>query len=240
MVISYNFENFDLGVSIPTTDNSKLVDEFQLINLDMSSVITPTISQKQEVFTLKQVHGTNVVIISEGKIYYDGNVLDFSYSLDHSLEADGIITNDRNIRVGIRTADCAPVMFYFDGVVGGIHCGWRGLKGRIVKKVVSLAKDMFQVNEERSKFFILPCIHVCCYEVGSEFLEWASDFCLRRGEKIYFDIPKFIISELKESGVIEENIYYSPLCTSCYSNVLPSYRANKTEDRIIAFISLKS
>lgn len=240
MFLVYTFEQFELGVFIPTTDNPKLIDEFQLINLDMSSIITPKISQKQEIFTLKQVHGTEVVIISESKVHYNGNTIDFSYSLDHSLEADGIITNDKNIRIGIRTADCAPVMFYSDGVVGGIHCGWRGLKDRIITKTVSLAKDKFQFNQRTSKFFILPCIHSCCYEVGNEFLEWASDFCLKRGDKLYFDIPKFVTSELRELGVSEENIYYSPLCTSCYSNVLPSYRATKTENRMISFISLKS
>lgn len=238
MIVGYKFEKFRLGMMVPNLDDSSLLGEFQILNFSMTSVVSPIKDSVDDIFTLKQVHGTDAVFIENGKIYYFDSVNDFSYSLKRTFEADSVITVDRGINIGIRSADCAPIMFYVDGVVGGIHAGWRGLKSGIVNKTLRLVSERYNVNPSDGVYFILPCIHSCCYEVGKEFLEWAKDFCLVRGDKVYFDIPKFILSELVGLGVKEDNIYYSPLCTSCYSNVLPSYRATKTENRIESYISL--
>ena len=43
-------------------------------------------------------------------------------------EADAFITNERNIGVGIVTADCTPILAYEadSGFIAGIHAGWKG------------------------------------------------------------------------------------------------------------------
>ncbi|MCX8029791.1 MAG: polyphenol oxidase family protein [Brevinematales bacterium] len=240
MLIYYEFDDFGLGMCVPKLNDEKVVDEFNLVNFEMSNVISAKALDdgNENLFLLKQVHGSDILVIQNGKIEYKGSFYNFDYSLSKYFEADSAITVDMGIRITIRSADCAPLMFYGDGLCGGIHCGWRGLKDKIISKTISIAKDKFNFDVTKSIFFILPCIHSCCYEVGKEFLEWAERFCLVKNDKVYFDIPRFILSELLDLGALEKNIYYSPLCTSCYSNILPSYRATRTEDRIESFIYL--
>lgn len=238
MVFSYNFDKFKVGMKIPTLSNTKLIDEFQILNFSMSSFLTPTIEEVDNIFTLKQVHGIDIVLIENGKVFHKDSVIDFSYSLTHSLEADAIITTDKEVKIGIRSADCAPIMFYGNGVVGGIHGGWRGLKSGIIENTIHKAKEKYNFDPSEGIYILFPCIHSCCYEVGREFLDWAKEHCLVRADKVFFDIPKFVYSKLLEIDAKEDNIYYSPLCTSCYSSVLPSFRATKTDQRIESFIYL--
>jgi len=217
----YTIGNYNLGFFVPNL-NDNLSDEFQLINLSMTKLIKPKrISDEVEVFRFKQVHGVDVAIIKDGKITLRDEEREFSYSLSGELEGDAFILFDKGSRVGIRTADC----------------GWRGLKGGIIAKTIEILKSNLGLGSLKDfVFFIMPCIHVCCYEVGKEFLEWAKDSCYVKGDKVFFDIPKFINDELIKLGVSEDNIFYSPLCTSCSSPNLPSYRATKTEERMISFV----
>lgn len=236
MVYFYNFEGFSLGVDIPGKKNSG--EKLQILNLSMSSLISPEIGVGGEVFTPRQVHGSNIILIEGGRIFCGDKVEEFSYLLSGKFEADAVVATDKNVKIGIRTADCAPIMFYGSGVVGCIHGGWRGLREGIIQKTFEFLRKNYNFCSSKATYFILPCIHVCCYEVGREFLEWAGDFCLLRGDKVYFDIPKFIITKLFELGAKEDNIYYSPLCTCCNSDFLPSFRATKTEERAVYFIYL--
>ncbi|MEN2997723.1 MAG: polyphenol oxidase family protein [Brevinematia bacterium] len=240
MLLLYQFDKFKLGLEIPNlaSPNQEFVDKFQILNFSMSSVVSPEINEIDKIFTLKQVHGNEVVSIENNKILFKEKIYDFSYSLSGTIEADAIVTVDRGIKVGIRSADCAPIMFFGNGVVGGIHGGWRGLKEGIIENTINFVRKKYGFEPQKALYFLLPCIHSCCYEVGEEFLEWAKNFCLIRGGKVYFDIPKFVLSKLLELEASEENIYYSPLCTKCNSEFLPSYRSTKTEDRIEAFIYL--
>ncbi len=233
----YTISNYNLGFFVPNL-NDDLSDEFQLINLSMTKLIKPErISDEVEVFRFKQVHGVDVAIIKDGKITLRDEEREFSYSLSGELEGDAFILFDKESGVGIRTADCAPLMFFSPYALGGMHCGWRGLKGGIITKTIEILKSNLGLGSLKDfVFFIMPCIHVCCYEVGKEFLDWAKDSCYVKGDKVFFDIPKFINDELIKLGVSEDNIFYSPLCTSCSSPNLPSYRATKTEERMISFV----
>lgn len=238
MIVIYEYQNLRLGMEIPNLFDPKLVDEFELVNFSMSSVLSPKLGDKVNVFLPKQIHSDDIIVLKENKIYYKSKVFDFDYSLSMTLEADVTISYDKGIFVGVRTADCAPVLFKSKDTFGALHAGWRGLRAGIIQKTIHVVSQEKGFDPKDSVFFILPCIHVCCYEVGSEFLDWAKDFCYLKGDKIYFDIPKFILSTLTNLGVSEDNIFYSPICTSCYSNVLPSFRATKTQERIVSFVSI--
>ncbi|MGC8964566.1 MAG: polyphenol oxidase family protein [Brevinematia bacterium] len=239
MVISYEYKNVKIGLDIPNFNDPKSVDEFDLVNFSMSSVLHPNLANSDfNVFLPNQVHGDDIIVLKQNKIHYKSQIFDFDYSLSRTLEADAIVSFDKEVIIGVRTADCAPILFS-DGILTGvIHAGWRGLKAGIIQKTINFIKDEVGFDSSSFVFFILPCIHVCCYEVGKEFLDWGEEFCHIKGDKIFFDIPKFVFSTLSNLGVLEDNIFYSPLCTSCYSNVLPSYRASKTEERMVSFISL--
>ena len=55
------------------------------------------------------------------------------------LLGDGLITNIKNIAIGILTADCAPILFYDPkkNIIGAAHVGWKGAYKKIGKKMIS-------------------------------------------------------------------------------------------------------
>ena len=108
--------------------------------------------------TCRQVHGVNIINVN-GKM-----------ESAQSMEADGLVTNQRGIALGVLTADCAPIILVdvSAGVIGSIHAGWRGaLAGVIeagIESMVGLGAQIESINAS-----IGPCIGPSSYEVGSEF-----------------------------------------------------------------------
>jgi polyphenol oxidase len=144
--------------------------------------------------------------------------------------ADALVTNRKNLILSILTADCAPILLYEnkEQIIGAIHAGWKGAKNGIIqntiKKIIELGG-----NTKNIVSIIGPCIQQKSYEVGKEFYE---DFILqeyknremfiKKEEKYLFDLPKYCISILTESGIkIIDNI---GMCTFKNGNDFFSYR----------------
>lgn len=49
------------------------------------------------------------------------------HNQDLSQEADGIYTSERNIALGVLTADCMPIVIFNEEELAVVHAGWRGL-----------------------------------------------------------------------------------------------------------------
>jgi len=95
------------------------------------------------------------------------------------LAGDGLITNTPGLLLGIKTADCVPVLIADRNVraVGAFHAGWRGTLARIVEKGVGALRQHYGARAEHMAAAIGPCIHSCCYEVSAELRdEFASQF----------------------------------------------------------------
>ena len=86
------------------------------------------------------------------------------------IKADALITNLKNVAIGILTADCAPVLFYDSKkkIIGAVHVGWRGAYKKILLKIVKyLTKKGSSLNN--LYFIIGPCIAQKNYEIGVKF-----------------------------------------------------------------------
>ena len=90
--------------------------------------------------------------------------------LAHAPAGDGMITSTPSLLLGIKTADCVPVLVadVKRRVVGAFHAGWRGTAARIVEKGVGEMRRQFKSNPRDLRAAIGPCIHKCCYSVGAE------------------------------------------------------------------------
>tara|TARA_B100000941_G_scaffold286322_1_gene259676 strand:- start:120 stop:872 length:753 start_codon:yes stop_codon:yes gene_type:complete len=144
---------------------------------------------------LSQIHSNKVFIIKK--------------ITKKKLVGDAAITNKKGIALCILTADCAPV-FFFDkrfNTIGAAHAGWRGAYRGIIKKTV----DYFKSKGSRMKDILAiigPCIKKNNYEVKIDFYKKFikkdkknRDFFLVRNKLIYFDLTKFIKSELLKTGI---------------------------------------
>ena len=110
------------------------------------------------IITLHQNHSNKAVIISDQNIK------------KYNLCFDGLVTNKKNIILGILTADCAPILFYdsYNMVVGACHAGWRGaLTGIIENTLIKMKSIGSKIDNIRCA--IGPCI-------GQESNEFSKNF----------------------------------------------------------------
>ena len=87
-----------------------------------------------------------------------------------ALTGDGLITNTPGLLIGIKTADCIPVLVVDtkERAVGAFHAGWRGTVARIVEKGVGDLQHHYGSNPRDVLAAIGPGVHNCCYTVGEE------------------------------------------------------------------------
>lgn len=179
----------------------------------------------QGLVLMSQVHGNNIKTV-------DGNSAGLTIP-----SCDGLITTDENIAMGVRVADCLPVLIYCEKpkVVGLIHAGWRGLLNGILPKAVRIFKDKFGCAAEDLNVLIGPHICIDHFEFGPEatriFAEYEEAMKLSNG-KIFISLAKVATKDLTTNGIKRENIVISPDCTYKNPN-LPSYRRDKTDKRLL-------
>jgi YfiH family protein len=85
-------------------------------------------------------------------------------------KGDASATKTPGLLLGVRTADCAPVLVVDPKkrVVAAIHAGWRGTLQRIVTKSIGQLQMEFGCNPKDLLAAIGPTIGPCCYEVGTD------------------------------------------------------------------------
>jgi hypothetical protein len=98
-------------------------------------------------------------------------------------KADGLITDEPGVLLGIQTADCIPVLLADRKrrAVAAFHAGWRGTVKRIVECGVGRMRLDFGSYPEDLIAAIGPGIGCCCYAVGEEMLSaFESQFAYAR------------------------------------------------------------
>jgi len=159
----------------------------------------------------------------------------------------------------IETADCTPLFFWYHdstnySIGGVVHIGWRGLLKGIEKKLLELLAAKFvNIDIRQLNVFLGPAIEKNCYEVGPDLYEMFSPKTYRddifspldikrdREYKYLLDVKKGIRLSLRESGIPDQRIWESTLCTFCEKDRFPSYRRCPIPGkRIYNFLLLKA
>jgi polyphenol oxidase len=109
--------------------------------------------------TLRQIHSQVIRLVGPG---------DATPSALH--RADGMMTGEPGLLLGIQTADCIPVLVADtrNRAVAAFHAGWRGTLKRIVEAGVGRMRLEFGSRPENLIAAIGPGIGQCCYAVGDE------------------------------------------------------------------------
>lgn len=107
--------------------------------------------------TLRQIHSSIVLVAEE---------------TTEGQAGDSLVARRAGLLVGIRTADCLPVLLVDvrRRGVAAAHAGWRGAARRVVQKT---AGEMRALGSRPGDLHaaIGPGIRACCFEVGPEVLE---------------------------------------------------------------------
>ena len=165
------------------------------IKKNLNIVLNKIKYKKKNLILLNQMHSN--------KFYY------LKKNPKKRLKGDGILTNYRQLALGILTADCAPILFYDPKkkIIGAAHVGWRGAYKRITKKIINFylkngsnLKDIYIV--------IGPCISQRNYEVKNDFKKKFvkqnsnnKKYFKSKANKIFFSLKNYIVGQLTESGI---------------------------------------
>ena len=151
-------------------------------------------------------------------------------------KADGLIAlpGAGHIAVGVRTADCAPVLIAgLDAAarpvaVAAVHAGWRGAVQGIVPKA---AQALRALGAEQLRVSIGPTIGVQRFEVGDEVIEAAASALgeappmIQGPKKKHLDLVGFIRAQLQKEGI--EQVDHVGGCTYDNPALFFSYRRDQ-------------
>lgn len=179
---------------------------------------------------VKQVHGIHAVVARRGAM-----------AAWDEPQADVIVSDDPSVAIGVRVADCAPVLLFdpVANVVAAAHAGWRGAAANAAAAAVRALHKEFGSKPANVVAAIGPCLGRCCGEVGPEVVEAfraggaerrhiAAWFSPGTGDRSMLDLERAHRDQLECAGVNPETIYASGLCTKTHYDRLHSYRAALT------------
>jgi YfiH family protein len=149
--------------------------------------------------------------------------------------ADAVVTGKRGILLGLRVADCVPILLY-DGrrkAVGAVHAGWRGTAAGILKNTIAAMVRDFGSDPRDIAVAIGPAIRWCCYEVGREVLDpvvratGGGDYHMEKNGRLCLDLPSANKYQALSVKIEVENIDVIEECTYCHPDRYFSYRYAK-------------
>ena len=143
-------ENFSLNCSLNSKDTK--------INVNKNiNICLKNLKIRKKIKFINQIHSNKIVEINKKNI---GN----KYS------GDGLITSNKQIALGILTADCCPI-FIFDKnkkYICALHSGWKGaLKNIAAKGIEYFVKK--KIIKKNIVVLIGPCLSFKNFEVSKDF-----------------------------------------------------------------------
>ncbi|HEX3684066.1 MAG TPA: peptidoglycan editing factor PgeF [Bryobacteraceae bacterium] len=180
--------------------------------------------------TLRQIHSDRVV---------NANGL-----RDREREGDALVTDEIGRSIGIRTADCVPILMLDakNRAVAAVHAGWRGTAAGVVAQAIGRMRSDFGTDPQDIYAALGPCIRGCCYEVGQEVAEHFEAGTLQPASgatgKHRLNLAQANRRQMETAGVYPERIFDCDLCTTCQSAQFFSYRREpENPGRMMASIS---
>ena len=157
--------------------------------------------------TARQVHGDKIAVIN------------FVPAGDKCFEGcDGLITNQRDVCLGVYVADCCAV-YLVDrnaAAIGLVHSGKKGTALGVVRNAVTAMRKEFGIASGDLIAQLSPCIRPPHYEI---------------------DFAAEIVRQCRDAGIKE--IHDSGVCTACDLERYYSYRAEKGRTgRMLALLAL--
>ncbi len=189
-----------------------------------------------------QVHGVDLLVIDSPNP---------DYHHFQRLECDGIITNQPEVMIAVSVADCVPLLLLDPEkrVAAALHGGWKGTAGNISGKAIAAMVELFGSDPARILAAVGPAISPCCYQVDLPVLEAFRSqeggyerFAAPAGDgKWRLDLSGATVAQLRDAGLVEQNIQVAPHCVSCTPELFFSYRRdNGVTGRQMGFIMLKA
>ena len=166
----------------------------------------------QSRFDVWQVHGTKIVCSDVPR----------PLETPHQ-KADGILTDNPQVTLFMRFADCVPILLYDPilNVIGIVHGGWQGTANEISRIAVEKLTSCYGTDPASILAGIGPSICQDCYPVGPEVYrafkatlgEQAWRYFIQNDDNLLLDLWQANVDSLKKAGV--RQIENAGVCTAC-------------------------
>ena len=128
-------------------------------------------SIKKKIILMNQIHSNKVIFIDKPN--------------DQTLNCDGIISNKKDLILGVLTADCAPIVILGKRYFGIIHAGWKGTFSGIIENALNF---FLKKGECKEDIFVDvgPHLRKESFEVKNDFLINFLEIITHFEHNIYF------------------------------------------------------
>ena len=224
-----------LNLDFRDGDTKKAVSENRKLVCDALGV-------DRDIHFVEQIHGDGIHLLTSRNL---------GKSSTTPVRADAILTDLKDVPIGVLTADCVPILLLDSGTraIGVVHAGRKGTEKKILSKTISKMIEQFNIQVEDLFVGIGPSIGQCCYEVGQECLvpfqknPLLAKQAIRQVEtgKFYLDLIQLNVFQLLEFHIPNQNIYYLDVCTACRTDLFYSHRGeNSQTGRFVSGLFLRS
>ena len=206
-------------------------DELAIVTKNRAALCQLLGIADQALILPRQTHGTEVLRVDESLLTLP------HHTQQERLEGiDALVTDLRDVCIGVSTADCIPVLVYDTRrhVAAAIHAGWRGTVARIVEKTIVRMAEWYGSQPEDMVAQTGPGISLPSFEVGDEVYEAFRDAGFQmtaiarrmarqkagepasdgaREMRWHIDLPECNRLQLLACGIPQEAVSVSPVCT---------------------------
>lgn len=157
----------------------------------------------------KQIHGASILSTEDASL---------------GKEGDAIFTTQKRVAIGVRTADCLPLLFFSNrsDFIMAVHAGWKGFTKGIIYEGIQAGKSLGILPSELS-VFVGPAIGREAFEVGPEVVKAfqaqlppeALYLSLSKGslDRWHIDLQVAAALELARHGIPPTSIQVHRVCT---------------------------
>ena len=203
-LVSHGFFNknngFSKGIYKSLNCGKGSLDNKKTVKRNLDYVKKKIHSKKNNIVLLYQIHSSKYFYLKKFP--------------KKKLIGDGLITNIKNVPLGILTADCAPILILDEKkkIIAALHVGWKGAYKNILIKVL---KKLTKLGTKKKDIIAVigPCIAQNNYEDSKEFKKKFIKksrkniiFFKLKKRKIYFNLPKFIENQLISFGIFKIDV----------------------------------
>lgn len=201
--------------------------------------------QKSNIITAYQTHQDKIVCVDRDFVLLS------QVEQDKQLNGvDALITDQKDICVGVTTADCVPILLYdpIHQACAAIHAGWKSTVKCIISSTITEMKMSFGTDAKDLQVVIGPSISQPVFEVGEEVLQqfidarFATDeFAIRNPTtaKPHIDLQEANLQLLLKAGVAKNNVYIDKTCTFSSDIYFSARRQGFASGRMLTGIYLK-
>lgn len=180
---------------------------------------------------MHQVHG-NRIVYAEGAGQYE--------------DCDAIFTDQPNLWLAVKTADCTPVLISSPHAVAAVHLGWRSTQADLLAITIQTLCHDFAQQPEDIHLALGPALSQPNFEVETTFMDYFTVpnpqrfFAQGKDDKhVQMDLKGIIRAQAIAAGVLDIHIHTLPHCTFTEKDTFHSYRRDKADaGRQLSFIRL--